>query len=43
MFRRLLPRVLRTYLPSYSPHRIPMTDAMQALADEYTARATRIR
>jgi len=41
MIRSLLPRVLRTYLPWYSPHRIPMTDEMRALAAQYTTRATR--
>lgn len=41
MIRHLLPRLLRTYLPGYSPHRIPLTPDMQALAAEYTARAVR--
>lgn len=40
---QLLPRVLRTYLPGYTPHRIPMTAEMQALAAQYTARAIRTR
>lgn len=43
VIRNVLPRFLRTVLPWYTPHRIPMTDEMRALAAEYTARATRSR
>lgn len=37
--RRMLPALLRTYLPSYTPHDIPFTDEMRGLAERYTARA----
>jgi predicted metal-dependent hydrolase len=39
--RHLLPRVLKTYLPWYTPHNIPMTEAMKALAARYTEMAVR--
>lgn len=37
--RALLPNVLRTYLPWYTPHSIELTPAMRAAADLYTERA----
>lgn len=39
--RKLLPRVLKTYLPWYTPHGIEMTPEMEALAAAYTDRAVR--
>ena len=41
--RRLLPNVLRTYLPWYTPHRIPFTPAMQEAAAQLTAAAKSAR
>ncbi len=38
--RRLLPSVLRTYLPSYSPHKLVISPAMQQIANKYTEMAT---
>ena len=38
---KLLPRVLRTYLPWYTPHDIVMTQEMREAADEQTERAVR--
>jgi predicted metal-dependent hydrolase len=38
----LLPKVLSTYLPWYSPHKIEMPAAAQALADRYSALSLRI-
>lgn len=43
MAKALLRRVARTYLPTYSPHRITITPEMQALSDHYTARAESVR
>jgi predicted metal-dependent hydrolase len=37
--RKLLPNVLRTYLPWYTPHRIELTPEMQRVARRYTERA----
>ncbi len=37
--RKLLPNVLRTYLPWYTPHRIEWTPEMGRVARRYTARA----
>ena len=39
MRKHLLYKVLRTYLPGYTPHDIPMTDEMKLLAAKYTASA----
>lgn len=39
-FRRLLPAVIRIYLPNYSPHKIEISPNMQSIADKYTAVAT---
>ena len=39
--RDLLPRVLRTYLPRYTPHHIDLTPEMRAMAAECTAAAVR--
>ncbi len=41
--RGLLPLVLATYLPWYSPGRIAFTPEMRSLADSYSARAERVR
>jgi predicted metal-dependent hydrolase len=38
-FRRLLPAVIRIYLPNYSPHKVEISPAMEILADKYTAMA----
>ena len=38
--KRLLPAVLRTYLPTYSPHKLSVSPSMQVLADKYSAMAT---
>jgi predicted metal-dependent hydrolase len=38
--RILLPRLLRTYLPGYTPHAVPFTPAMQKVADKYSKLAT---
>lgn len=35
----LVPKLLNTYMPWYSPHRIPMPDQVKAIAEEYTERA----
>jgi predicted metal-dependent hydrolase len=43
VFRGLLPMVLATYLPGYSPRRIAFTAEMKALADAYTERALRVQ
>lgn len=37
---RLIPKVLATYLPWYSPHRIAMPAAARVLADQYAARSS---
>jgi len=37
--RKVLPSVLRTYLPGYTPHDIPFTDRMPALQERYDRRA----
>ncbi len=34
--RSLLPKILKTYLPWYTPHAIPMPEAARAIAAEYT-------
>ena len=36
---KLLPWVLRTYSPSYTPHRIPMPEAMKEVAERFTRAA----
>jgi predicted metal-dependent hydrolase len=41
--RRALPRVLRIYLPTYTPHAIAFTPQMEALADHYAERARTTR
>jgi predicted metal-dependent hydrolase len=38
--RRLLPAVLRIYLPNYSPHKLDISPYMQVVADKYTEMAT---
>lgn len=38
--RRLVPSLLRTYLPTYSPHRIELSSGMQKIADKYSEMAT---
>lgn len=40
--RTLLPKVLHTFLPSYTPHDIELTREMQALADHFSTRAVRL-
>jgi predicted metal-dependent hydrolase len=40
MATRLLPKILATYLPWYSPHKIAMPTAARALADHYAARSS---
>jgi len=37
--RRLLPRILATYLPWYTPHRIPTPEGVRLLLEKYTAPA----
>jgi predicted metal-dependent hydrolase len=37
--RRFFPKVLATYLPWYTPRRIPMPEGVRAILDRYTARA----
>lgn len=37
--RNLLPKVLRIYLPSYTPHALDVAPGIQVLADKYTAMA----
>ena len=37
--RRLLPRILRTYLPGYTPHDIPFTHAMREIAARFDEKA----
>jgi len=39
--RKLLPALLRTYLPSYSPHEVQIAPGIQELAEKYTSMATR--
>ena len=39
--RTLVPRILATYLPWYTPHAIPMPEAARALAEHYTEVAAR--
>lgn len=39
--RRTLPGLLRIYLPSYTPHDVEIAPGIQALADKYTAMATK--
>ncbi len=41
LLRKLLPDVLRIYLPSYTPHAVKISPAMQAIADRYTEMAIR--
>ena len=36
-----LPKVLKTYLPWYTPHDIPMTNEMKQIAKEYSETAVR--
>ena len=38
--RRLLPSLIRIYLPSYTPHALEVSPAMQDIADKYTEMAT---
>jgi hypothetical protein len=38
--RRLLPNLIRIYLPSYTPHALEVSPAMQDIADKYTEIAT---
>ena len=39
--RAVLPRLLRTYSPWYTPHAIPFNDEMKAMAQTYSEMATR--
>jgi len=39
--RQLLPKILKTYMPWYTPHNIPVTDGMKALSARYTDMAVR--
>lgn len=39
LLRKLLPDVLRIYLPNYTPHTITISPAMKAIADRYTKMA----
>lgn len=39
--RHLIPALLRTYLPTYTPHRVEIGPGIQKLADKYTAMAIR--
>jgi predicted metal-dependent hydrolase len=39
--RKPLPALLRTYLPSYSPHQVQIAPGIQHLAEKYTAMAIR--
>ncbi len=41
LLRNLLPDVLRIYLPSYTPHAVKISPAMQVIADRYTEMAIR--
>ena len=41
MRQHLLPKLLRTYLPSYTPHDIEFSEEMAELAEAYSARALR--
>ena len=41
MRRHLLPNLLRTYGPRYTPHDIPMPEGIERLQKRYTARAVR--
>jgi hypothetical protein len=43
VLRHLLPMVLRTYLPRYTPHRIEFTPEMKHIADRYSAVALETR
>jgi predicted metal-dependent hydrolase len=38
MLRRLLPKVLKTYLPWYTPYRIRVPDSVRTLGAQYSAR-----
>lgn len=38
--RRLLPSIMRIYLPGYTPHALTVSPAMQAIADKYSEMAT---
>ena len=40
LFRHFLPKLFATYLPWYTPHRIPMPAPAQAIADRYAALGT---
>lgn len=39
-WRRALPRILKTYLPTYSPRALPLSDAFAAAQDRYSQLAT---
>jgi len=39
--KHMLPKLLRTYLPSYTPHDIQMTDEMKLMANHYSQMAVR--
>ena len=39
-FKKLLPAIIRIYLPNYSPHDLEISPAMQIIADKYTGMAT---
>ena len=41
--KKLLPNVLRTYLPGYTPHDIPFTPMMREVAQQYTQMAKSTR
>lgn len=42
LIRNLLPGLLRIYLPNYTPHDVEIAPGIQALADKYTAMATKV-
>jgi hypothetical protein len=35
---RFVPKLVKTYMPWYTPHRIDMPELAKAFADEYTER-----
>ena len=39
--RHLIPALLRTYLPTYTPHNVKIAPGIQTLADKYSAMAIR--
>jgi predicted metal-dependent hydrolase len=39
VIRLLWPKILATYLPWYTPHKIPLPERARALLDDYTARS----